>query len=141
MCRRLSLAALLIACLAVSAHAQKGGDKSKSPSTGQLMWETVASDPSTWFVTKRASVPGGWLVLVQAGESVSLTFLPDGKHRWEERSPSASKAAKGDKPKVGDAAKETLEKLKTDLEKARAMAAAERDKALASHQKAEEELK
>src|SRR5262245_35818146 len=93
------------------------------------------------FVTRRASVPGGWLVLVQAGESFSLTFLPDGKHRWEEGSPSASKGAKGDKPKVDDASQGTLEKLKADLEKARAMAAAERDKALASHQKAEEELK
>ncbi len=138
MFHRLALAALLIGFLTFSANAQKRMPKSAD----LLTWETVAADPAGKMVTKRASVPGGWLVLVQSGDSMSLAFFPDAGHRWADESPSDLKAHKGkEKPKFEDITKAMADKLRADLEQARATALAERDKAEAALRRAEEERK
>ncbi len=45
-----------------------------------LVWEDV---PSNRFHVFRARIPGGWLVAVDNGTGVGLTFLADPKHDWE----------------------------------------------------------
>src|SRR5262245_55690285 len=127
---RIALAALLIACLAQSANAQK--DKPKP--TTLVTWETLAADKAAKMVTKRAQVPGGWLVLVQSGDDMCLTFLPDAGHAWDDGSPSDKKPGK---PTGGETTNPALDKLKAELENARAAAQAERDKAEAAQKKAE----
>src|SRR5262245_49077712 len=139
MFHRLRLAVLLMGFLVVPANSQT---KDAPKPTSLLTWETVAADPGGTMVTKRASVPGGWLVLVQRGDSTSLTFFPDEKHRWNEGSPSDRRPKGKDRRKPEeDITKSTLEKLKADVEQARATALAERDKAHAALKKAEEERK
>jgi hypothetical protein len=133
MFQRYALATLLIGFLAVSANAQK--DKSKT--TGLLRWETVTADKTTKMTTRRASVPGGWLVLVQIDEEVSLAFLPDVGHQWsDDRSPSDVKPGKF---ALEEATKAGVDKFRDELEKARAQALAERDRAEGALRKAEEE--
>ena len=119
--RRIALAALLLGSLAASANAQK---KDAPKPTSLLTWETVAADKATKMTTRRASVPGGWLVLVQIDEEISLSFLPDAGHRWsDDGSPSDVKPAQ---PTAEDATKAAVDKLRVELEKARAAALAER---------------
>ena len=61
------------------------------------MLTTRAADKAAKMTTRRASVPGGWLVLVQIDEEISLTFFPDAGRRWDDGSPSDAKP-----PKAGD---------------------------------------
>jgi hypothetical protein len=128
MFHRIALAALLIACFAVSASAQK--DKPPKPRSATT-WETVAADEAGKMTTRRASVPGGWLVLVQIGEDVSLTFLPDAAHRWSGGDGSPADVKTG-KPTSEDATKAAVDKLTAELEETRAAAVAERKKAEAA---------
>ncbi|HFB97741.1 MAG TPA: hypothetical protein ENJ62_01240 [Bryobacterales bacterium] len=44
-----------------------------------LTWEKVPSDR---FRVRRASIPGGWLVWVEAESGAAVTFLPDPGHDW-----------------------------------------------------------
>jgi hypothetical protein len=135
MFHRIALAAFLIGLLVPPVSAQK--DKPKP--SGLLTWETVAADKATKMTTRRAPVPGGWLVLVQIDEELSLVFLPDAGHRWlMDGSPSDVKPGK---PTSEDAANGVLDKLKAELEKARAAALAERDEAEAARRRADEERK
>ncbi len=48
--------------------------------TVRLSWRPVESDHPA---LKRAKVPGGWLVVAEAGGALSLTFYPDPNHVWE----------------------------------------------------------
>ena len=49
---------------------------------GKLRWENVAGDNAPGPV-KRASIPGGWLVMTGAGTKPGgITFVPDPDHRW-----------------------------------------------------------
>ena len=50
--------------------------------------ETVREDDGfldSRYLTERAKVPGGWLVIAQfkIGGSHGLTFLPDPNHQWD----------------------------------------------------------
>jgi hypothetical protein len=138
MFHRIALAALLIGCLTASANAQKEKPKLTKPSD-LLTWETVAADKAGKLITKRAQVPGGWLVVVQNGDDMTLTFLPDAGHRWsDDGSPSDAKPGK---PQSDDLTKAAADKLKAEIEHARAAALNERDKAVATQKKLEEELK
>src|SRR5262249_10162067 len=112
--------------------------KDKPKSTSGLTWETVAADKSSKMTTKRALVPGGWLVLVQSGDDMCLTFLPDVGHAWDDKSPSD---ANPPKPKFDDVTKSAIDKLKAEVEQARAAAQAERASAEAALKKADEERK
>jgi len=52
------------------------------------MLETMREDHGlldSRYVTERAKVPGGWLVIAQfkVGGSHGLTFLPDPNHQWD----------------------------------------------------------
>ena len=48
-----------------------------------MTW-TVIDTTDAGVVTSRASVEGGWLILVttRAAKSSALTFLPDTDHNW-----------------------------------------------------------
>jgi hypothetical protein len=137
MFHRIALAALLIGCLTASANAQKDKPKPTKPSD-LLTWQTVAADKTSKLTTKRAEVPGGWLVIVQYGDDMTLTFLPDADHRWDDKSPSDTNPAK---PKPDDLIKAAADKLRVDLEQARAAALAERDLAVAAQKNADKEIK
>ncbi len=52
-----------------------------------LRWERLAAfddedelspDVDMW----RTEVPGGWIVLAQAGDGLGTTFYPDPEHKW-----------------------------------------------------------
>ena len=45
-----------------------------------LKWELLDSDTG---LTKRAKVPGGWLVKFLVGEGVGGLFYPDPDHSWD----------------------------------------------------------
>jgi hypothetical protein len=45
----------------------------------KLQWEEIYIGPGHM---KRAKVPGGWLVLVEMGQGIGLTFYPDPNHTW-----------------------------------------------------------
>ena len=55
-----------------------------------LRWETLNTEREdhgvldSRYITERAKVPGGWLVISQfyVGGAHGLTFLPDPEHRW-----------------------------------------------------------
>jgi len=56
-----------------------------------LRWETLDTTRqetgilNTKYLTERAKVPGGWLVISQphVGAPHGLVFLPDPKHDWD----------------------------------------------------------
>ena len=56
-----------------------------------LSWETLNTTReekgflNSEYVTERAKVPGGWLVISQfkIGPAHGLVFLPDPKHEWD----------------------------------------------------------
>ena len=56
-----------------------------------LTWETLATRREedgildSKYMTERAKVPGGWLVVSQfhIGGAHGLTFVPDPKHEWD----------------------------------------------------------
>ncbi len=55
-----------------------------------LTWETVVTERqeggilSSAYLTERAKVPGGWLVISQfhIGGAHGMAFLPDPNHTW-----------------------------------------------------------
>ena len=55
-----------------------------------LKWETLNTEREdqslldSRYITERAKVPGGWLVISQfyVGGAHGLAFLPDPEHRW-----------------------------------------------------------
>ncbi len=50
-----------------------------TPEVPRVSWSRVESrDPAL----KRAEVPGGWLVVAEAGGALSLAFYPDPNHLW-----------------------------------------------------------
>jgi len=59
-----------------------------------LYWELIPTTReesgllSSSYMTERAKVPGGWLVISQfkVGSAHGLVFLPDPKHEWNGRS-------------------------------------------------------
>ncbi len=59
--------------------------------TPQLKWETLNTKREvdgildSKYLTERAKVPGGWLVISQfhVGGAHGLVFLPDPKHEWD----------------------------------------------------------
>jgi hypothetical protein len=46
-----------------------------------IHWEQVQSDLGG--ACFRAKVPNGWLVMIDPGDGISITFVPDPKHEWE----------------------------------------------------------
>lgn len=56
-----------------------------------LMWEMLNTEREvkgllhSEYLTERAKVPGGWLVIAQfkIGSSHGLAFLPDPDHQWD----------------------------------------------------------
>jgi hypothetical protein len=48
----------------------------------KLYWQKIKNTGEVSGVndSKRAKVPGGWLVMVWSG---SITFLPDPNHQWD----------------------------------------------------------
>jgi hypothetical protein len=56
-----------------------------------LLWETLntrreeAGILNSKYLTERAKVPGGWLVISQfhIGGAHGLVFLPDPRHEWD----------------------------------------------------------
>ncbi len=50
-----------------------------------LEWERVKESGNGVGLsrTKRAKVPGGWLVKSRMADGVGLTFVPDPDHTWE----------------------------------------------------------
>ena len=56
-----------------------------------LKWETLNTKREdegildSKYLTERAKVPGGWLVIsqFQVGGAHGLAFLPDPKHEWD----------------------------------------------------------
>jgi hypothetical protein len=133
MLHRLALAGLFIGFFAPFALSQK--ESARQPSL--LAWETVAADKATKMVTKRASVPGGWLVLVQGDDSTSVTFFPDAGHRWADDSPSDRKPSRGSKPERSNALLER--NPDTDLAEQLARAAREKTEARDAAARATEE--
>lgn len=49
-----------------------------------LVWEKLESSDSgrSVWVTLRAKVPGGWLVIVGIDDGGGITFYPDPSHLW-----------------------------------------------------------
>jgi len=49
-----------------------------------IPWETIESSDTSPDITRRAKVPGGWLVSVhwEPGGG-GLTFVPDPNHTWD----------------------------------------------------------
>lgn len=58
-----------------------GSDTASAAATPRLEWERLNSHP---HAISRASVPGGWLVVLNGA---SVTFVPDSGHRWNGGSP------------------------------------------------------
>jgi hypothetical protein len=56
-----------------------------------LNWETLSTKReedgilNSTYLTERAKVPGGWLVMSQfyVGSAHGLVFLPDANHLWD----------------------------------------------------------
>jgi hypothetical protein len=56
-----------------------------------LKWETLRTTReedgilNSKYLTERAKVPGGWLVISQfhIGSAHGLVFLPDARHEWD----------------------------------------------------------
>ena len=56
-----------------------------------LRWETLKTEReedgilNSRYLTERAKVPGGWLVIsqFQIGSAHGLVFLPDPHHEWD----------------------------------------------------------
>ncbi len=97
------VAVLLVAGLFYTAHAlREAFDSAREPpwvseaqgaprgAGNALRWETIAREGNSTEYdvhTKRARVPGGWLVWhgeIRAGKSgAGMAFLPDPEHRWD----------------------------------------------------------
>ena len=45
----------------------------------KLQWEKLEAN----YYTCRAKVPGGWLVMIYAGDGSGITFYPDPNHEWD----------------------------------------------------------
>jgi hypothetical protein len=56
--------------------------RNKLKQEGNLMpkftWEPLDASPDT----RRAKVPGGWMVMIWAGDGSGITFYPDPNHSW-----------------------------------------------------------
>ncbi len=61
-----------------------------SPAIDDAKWEVL--DMGRMPTTGRLKVPGGWLVQVWAGTTISITFYPDAEHQWN---PPTKKPRKG----------------------------------------------
>ena len=48
----------------------------------ELVWEKLANNEFL-MLTRRAKVPGGWLVYVAIGSGGGVTFYPDPNHTWD----------------------------------------------------------
>jgi len=44
----------------------------------KFTWEPLDASPDT----RRAKVPGGWMVMIWAGDGSGITFYPDPNHSW-----------------------------------------------------------
>ncbi len=56
----------------------------------KLIWESIENDElgdrmfgTQTIFTKRAKVPGGWLVCMIGGRAGGITFYPDPNHQWD----------------------------------------------------------
>lgn len=54
----------------------------KKENTAKLDWKDVKSS-GIMTRTRRAKVPGGWLVAIEISNGIGLTFYPDSEHKWE----------------------------------------------------------
>ena len=65
--------------------------KTEALNTPVLKWESLTTERhekgmfDSKYLTERAKVPGGWLVISQflIGGAHGLVFLPDPKHTWD----------------------------------------------------------
>ena len=65
--------------------------RSEQPDKPVLSWETLNTTReeegilNSKYLTERAKVPGGWLVISQflIGTAHGLVFLPDPNHEWD----------------------------------------------------------
>ena len=46
----------------------------------KIEWELLAIEGLT---TSRLRVPSGWIVKYEAGDEVSMVFVPDPNHEWK----------------------------------------------------------
>jgi len=46
----------------------------------KLEWEKLEDE---WYESGRAKVPGGWLVVLDVEERITVVFVPDPEHAWK----------------------------------------------------------